>query len=164
VDFYRQRLLNPLSHNDISTPIYKTELESCFKELDKFPILIDNTFVLVTRKETGTKKWRIEVNKDGVSDRLSFTTTEPWVYLLYGGVRYIQEVQIDICHNDSGLFPDHAKGNLKEVFASICKGVGFIDPATMPNICDSVFCDNDGSMLSVIHGRNFRKAVNNNKM
>lgn len=164
IDFYRQRLLNPLSHNDISTPIYRNELESCFRELDKFPMLIDSTFVLVTRKEVESKKWIIEVKKDGMSDRLSFKTTEPWVYLQYNGVRYIQEVQIEICHNDSDTFPDHARGNLKEVFVRLCKGVGFVDPAQMPGIADSISYDTDGTNLSTIAGSNYRKAVKNNKM
>lgn len=164
IDFYRQRLLNPLSHNDISTPVYRNEIESCFKELDKFPSLIDNTFVLVTRKEVESKKWKIEVNKDGMTDWLSFKATEPWVYLQHSGVRYIQEVQIEVCHNDSGIFPDHARGSLKQVFVQLCKGVGFKDPAQMPGIVDSVVYEPDGTSLSTIIGTNFRKAVNNNNM
>lgn len=164
IEFYRQRLLNPLSHNDLSTPIYMREIEACMKELDKLPLLIDNTFVLVTRNQTGIKKWKISVSKGAMSDCLSFTTMEPWIYLMHSGNRYIQEVQIEVCHNDSGLFPDHAKGSLRDVFTSLCKNIGYFDPATMPTIIDAITYELDGTLLSAYRGEDFRKAVKNNKM
>lgn len=163
IDFYRQRLLNPLSHNDISTPVYRQEIESCFKELKKLPLLIDSTFVLVTSGETDKKKWTIKVSNGGNSDKLTFKAIEPWIYLDYGGTRYIQNVQIEVCHNDSDFFPDHAKGKLKDIFASICLGVGITDPGTMPSALDSI-SDKDGTLLSAIKGGNFLKLVKKDKM
>lgn len=161
LDFYRQRLLNPLSHNDIATPVYKNELENCFRELDKLPSLINNTFVLVANDETESKKWTISVSKDSSSDNLTFKSTETWVYLEYGGSRYIQNVQIEVCHNDSGLFHDHEKGKLNTIFDRLCDNLGYT--TTKPLLKDCVSSDS-GIPLSSIVGDNFREAVMNKRM
>lgn len=161
LDFYRQRLLNPLSHNDISTPVYKNELEYCLRELDKLPSLIDNTFVLVANDETESKKWTISVSKDSSSDSLTFKSTETWVYLEYGGSRYIQNIQIEVCHNDSGIFHEHHKEKLNTIFDRLCDNLGYT--STKPRLQDCVFSDS-GITLSSLVGDNFREAVMNKRM
>ena len=61
---YKDHLLNPLSHNNINTPIYKSELESIFKLLPKLKSLHSEIIKEITTASTTIKFTDISAKDD----------------------------------------------------------------------------------------------------
>lgn len=92
---YLERLMNPLSHDDEGTPIFRRELEYCMIELDKFQQFIDNKNIIVKRTEIGSHTYRLSLT--GTKNiEVDFQATEQWDYFVIGGVRKYKNCQVQI--------------------------------------------------------------------
>jgi energy-coupling factor transporter ATP-binding protein EcfA2 len=80
LDFYRERLMNPLSHDDGHTPIFKQELLDCIEELEKFQPLIGYKKVVLGQNQLTTQSYKIEMTNAalGITMWVDFELREQW--------------------------------------------------------------------------------------
>lgn len=77
---YLDRLMNPLSHDNKTVPIFRQELEDALVEVLKYEPIRDSKKVIVKREDAGKRFFRIEMTKDGVTKSVDFVPIEQWDY------------------------------------------------------------------------------------
>ncbi len=148
---YRQRLLNPLSHDDKDVQIYRDELENCLVDMQYYKAIADAKTVVCKRTEADDKLYSLKVaNADRYVD-LTFTPVEQWDYFLIGGNLKLKNVEIKIISIAGSIsFPEGAKMRIKKIFSSI---IGHVYRGVeTPRLQDVIFDSSDGQSLSDKYG------------
>lgn len=135
---YRERILNPLSHYDVRTSIYKDELKKAIKEVRKFQ---DITIVrIVPIMDCGVDVFfQITLNYGDIHIHNKFNFCDEWLKYSYDGQNYYTKPHILVRDSDVREFTVGKVYTLTSVFNRMCR-IAFGDDHTemWPEIIDSV--------------------------
>lgn len=80
IEPYRDRLMNPLSHDDGHTPIFKSELLNCINLLNGFVPIVSWRRMILDKSHLGSMTYRMSMTNDGLTIIIEFAPTEQWDY------------------------------------------------------------------------------------
>lgn len=152
IESYRDRLMNPLSHDDNHTPIFKAELLNCINLLNRFDPIISWRKVILAKEELGTKNYKMSMAKDGISMEVQFSPTEQWDYFdIPGNGRKYKNCFVKVSYTSD---PDQVAMNkelrIKELWKSLYRAVRY-NSTTCPPLDQCVIeMGAGGRMLSAI--------------
>lgn len=153
LDFYRERILNPLSHNDIKTPVYRRELIECLTRIREIKALCDCRVNLASSSQSETNNnFLISVVKGGFNETLKFKVLEPWKCFAveqpdHSTNRYYGDVLVRITDcNPHGIFEKEQRVSVYDLYNQLWNAAGY-DKATAPKFDDVISRVNDGVLL-----------------
>jgi len=143
LDFYRERLMNPLSHDDGHTPIFKQELLDCIEELEKFQPLIGYKKIVLGKDQLTTQRYKIEMTNavNGITMWAEFDLREQWdmfdLPAADGGRKYKNcEIKVTLS-GDPAIVSVGKIMTVKKLRSEVYKAVRLND-ATSPGLGDCV--------------------------
>lgn len=135
---YRERILNPLSHYDARTSIYKNELKKAIDEVKKFQdIAIER---IVSIRECGVNVfYQITMDNGDIHIHNKFNFCDEWLKYSYDGLDYFTKPHILVRDTDVREFTVGKDYTLNSVFNRMCKiAYGTDHPEIYPKIRDVV--------------------------
>lgn len=137
---YLERIMNPLSHDDDGTPIFRREIEACMIELNKLQQFIDNKHIIVKRSDIGMHTYRLALT--GTKNiEVDFQATEQWDYFVIGGVRKYKNCQVQIkSHSVDAHFTIDCIMSIRDLYDKSVQQAAY--PAgTTPDAFDVAICE-----------------------
>lgn len=135
---YRERILNPLSHSDVRTSIYKNELRKAIDEVRKFQNIIIERIVPI-RNCGFNEFFQITMDNGGVHRHVKFNFCDEWLKYTYNGQDYYTNPHILIRESDMNEYRVGKDYTLNSVFNRMCKIVyGTNHPEIYPEIGDVI--------------------------
>lgn len=138
--FYREHLMNPMSHGDTRTEIYKYELDQIITDLIEIHSITLN-YKVPLEHCNNKKEYRIKMSNDEKEYEAKFIFLEPWPILSYKEKQYFStKIKIKIVWaNYFTVTPDKATTyDLCNVYNKMCKALFRDDNAQYPNIFDVI--------------------------
>ncbi len=149
---YRKRLMNPLSHDDSHTPVYKAEIINALSEIDKVKEIADSKRTLCQGLSVHRDEFEMYIT-DGVnSEVILFTVLEEWTRILISGTPYYKDVKIRVTSSTNTVIcPIQEYDSLRSVFNTICASLGLnVAPAVLPAIDTTISNRYSHQLLSAI--------------
>ena len=117
---YRERILNPLSHYDVRTSIYKDELKKAIDEISKFQdIEIER---IVSIRDCGFNVfYQIRMDNSDIHIFMKFNFCDEWLKYNYEGQEYYTKPHILVRDTDVREFTIGKDYSLTNVFNRMCK-------------------------------------------
>ena len=122
IQMYRERILNPLSHHDARTPIYKSELLKAIDEISKLRT-ISVSFLVQYADCTLSNEFFIHFTKDGIDAEVHFYFCAEWVKYTLNGMDYFSN---PLLHITSSNVPQYVVGRektIKSIYNTLCNYV-----------------------------------------
>lgn len=94
----RQLILNPFSHDDIDTPLYREELRNLIADLERIKKV--ERYSLTIPEEINEKEFELKVSNEGHDASVKFCYREMWYRYLYEGKQYFSNPKIRITELD----------------------------------------------------------------
>lgn len=135
---YRERILNPLSHYDVRTSIYKDELRKAIDEVRKLQdIEIEH---IVSIRDCGFNVfYQIKMDNEEVHIHCKFNFCDEWLKYTYDGNEYFTKPHILVRETDVREFTVGKDYTLGSIFNRMCKiAYGVDHPNLYPEIRDAV--------------------------
>ena len=149
---YRKRMMNPLSHDDAHTPVYKAEIIDALSEIDKVRVIADSKHTICQGLSVHRDDFQMYIT-DGVnSEVIEFTVLEEWTKILIGGITYYKDVKIRVTSSTNTVIcPIQEHDSLRTIFNSICTSLGLtVAPASPPAIDTTISNRYSHQLLSAI--------------
>lgn len=134
--FYREHLMNPMSHGDTRTEIYKYELQQIIIDLIEIHSIILN-YKIPLDYCNNRKEYRIKMSNDEKEYEAKFIFLEPWPILSYKDNQYFStKIKIKIVWaNYFTVTPEKATTyDLCNVYTKMCRALFKDDETKYPNI------------------------------
>lgn len=137
IQIYRERLLNPLSHNDVRTPIFKSELLKALNEIpklrgiEKMPIV---SYSLCDEK----KEFCIHLKDGGNDGEVHFYFCAEWNKYVWEKNNYYSNPQVHVISSNVGMHKSGEEKTLNSIYTSLKGFVYRADSSRCPSIEDSV--------------------------
>lgn len=138
IHLYRERILNPLSHSDVRTSIYKNEIKKAIDEIKKLQeIAIER---IVSIRDCGMNVFfQITMKKGNTHIYNKFNFCDEWLKYTYDGLDYYTKPHIKVRDTNVREFTVRGDYTLNSVFNRMCKIVyGTEHPEIYPEIRDTV--------------------------
>lgn len=122
IQMYRERILNPLSHHDARTPIYKSELLKAIDEISKLRT-ISVSFLVQYADCTLSNEFFIHFTKDGIDAEVHFYFCAEWMKYTLNGMDYFSN---PLLHITSSNVPQYVVGRektIKSIYNTLCNYV-----------------------------------------
>lgn len=161
IHFYRQHILNPLSHDDAQTPAYKEEMKRAIKELDGYKDCLKRK-IIVKQEDCPTITFRMEVTIAGTTLFYEFSPIEQFDYLTYTRkdpttladiiTKHYKSAAVSVTNRTAGL-PDPAdnKTDIRSYYDELVRAVVAIDYTWAAPPMESIITRiADGVLLSTI--------------
>lgn len=117
---YRERILNPLSHYDVRTSIYKNELKKAIDEVKKLQDITIERIVPIM--DCGVNVFfQISMDNGDVHIHNKFNFCDEWLKYSYGGQDYYTKPHILVRDTDVREFTQGKDYTLNSVFNRMCK-------------------------------------------
>lgn len=131
---YRERILNPLSHYDVRTSIYKNELKKAIDEVRKLQDITIERIVPIT--DCGVNVYfQIAMDNEDIQIHNKFNFCDEWLKYSYEGQDYYTKPHILVRDTDVLEFTVGKDYTLNSVFSRMCKiAYGVDHPETYPEI------------------------------
>lgn len=151
LSIYRKRLLNPLSHDDAHTPVYKAEIRGAMAEIDKIKEIADNIKEICKGLSVHRDEFVMTVSNGPVSETVQFDVTEKWTSISVGGNRYFKDVKVKVLSSTTALVDARDYDSLRDVFNIVCTSLGLnTPPATPPAMESTIKNRHSGQDLTAI--------------
>jgi hypothetical protein len=148
---YRKRLLNPLSHDDAHTPVYKAEIRGAMAEIDRIKTIADSIKEICKGENVHRDEFVMTVSNVGVTETVLFDVMEKWTSIMVGGNRYYKDVKVKVVNSTTKIVGTQVYDSLREVFKIVCTDIGLnIPPATPPAMESTIKNRYTGKDLTVI--------------
>lgn len=119
LNLYRELLMNPLSHNDVRTSVYKNELLEVFPEVD-FLMNIKITEKVKPSKCSSEKTYQIRLANGESSIYISFYFKDPWRILLVEGKEYSEKPKIVLVDTNIRELSKGKEYSLISLYSKMC--------------------------------------------
>lgn len=150
---YRKRLLNPLSHDDAHTPVYKAEIRGTMSEIDRIKTIADSIKEICKGEGVHRDEFVMTIN-NGIGTAMEivqFDVTEKWTSIVVGGNRYFKDVKIKVLSSTTATVITQEYDRLRDVFNIVCTALGLnIPPATPPAMESTIKNRHSGQDLTAI--------------
>lgn len=137
LSIYRKRLLNPLSHDDAHTPVYKAEIRGAMAEIDKIKVIADNIKEICKGLGVHRDEFVMTVSNGPASETVQFDVTEKWTSISVGGNRYFKDVKVKVLSSTTALVDARDYDSLRDVFNIVCTSLGLNTPPATPPAMES---------------------------
>lgn len=135
---YRERILNPLSHYDVRTSIYKNELKKAIDEVRKLQDITIERIVPI--KDCGVDVfYEIALDNGDIHIHNKFNFCDEWLKYSYDGTDYNTKPHILVRESNIREFTAGKVYTLTSVFNRMCRiAYGVEHPETWPEIRNAV--------------------------
>lgn len=117
---YRERILNPLSHYDVRTSIYKNELKKAIDEVRKLQDITIERIVPI--RDCGFNVFfLITLDNGDIHIHIKFNFCDEWLKYSYEGQDYYTKPHILVRESDVREFPVSKVFTLTSVFNRMCR-------------------------------------------
>lgn len=148
---YRSRLMNPMSHDDAHTPVFKAEIDGAFSEIDKLKAIADTLETICTGEGHHQDEFEMTVMNGANQETLEFSVLEKWTRIDVGGTRYFKDVKIRVTSSTCAAVLLQEYDSLRTVFNTICTSLGLnIAPAVPPAMESTIRSRHTGVALTAI--------------
>lgn len=150
---YRKRLLNPLSHDDAQTPIYKAEIRGAMVEIDRLKAIAGSIKEIC--KGIGVHRDEFVMTVSDVfgtaTESVQFDVMEKWTSIMVGGNRYYKDVKVKVLSSTTATVIAQDYDSLRDVFNTVCTALGLnTPPATPPAMETTIKNRHTGTALTAI--------------
>lgn len=141
LDIYREHILNPLSHDDLRSNIYREELKRCITdvaELTKY-----TRHIIVTCKEA-PELFKMEI----AGQTVVFEVREVWDYVLDpDGKKYYKPIVVVVKQSTINGISPNSERKIDAMYRRMCEKIGLADTAR-PEMLSTIFHVADGACLT----------------
>lgn len=132
---YRKRILNPASHNDNQSVIYKSELKLGIEEISRFSSIQKKC--ISTISDIGVKQFVLAISYNSCTIEVVFHSNEEWNMIQYNGITYCENIRIDIL-SLSGMKSDVKDQLIFSIYNKACKELG-MNKEDVPTITTCIY-------------------------
>ena len=148
---YRKRLMNPLSHDDAHTPVYKAEILGALREIDVLKNIADTKRTICNGTGTNADEFQMLVVNGANTGSIDFAVMEEWTTIEVLGVKHYKYVKIKVNLSTTPNCPVGDYDSLRGVFNTICTALGLNAPPTvLPSIESTITNRHSHLLLSAI--------------
>ena len=150
---YRKRLLNPLSHDDAQTPVYKAEIRGAMAEIDKIKTIADSIKEICKGEGVHRDEFVMTVSNvfGTITEIVQFDVMERWTSIEVEGNRYYKDVKIKVLSSTTAAVIAQEYDSLRDVFNTVCIALGLNTPPAAPPALESTIENrHTGKALSAI--------------
>jgi len=148
---YRKRLLNPLSHDDAHTPVYKAEIRGAMAEIDQIKAIADSLKEICKGVGVHRDEFVMTVSNGAATETVQFDVKEKWTSVVVGGNKYYKDVKVEVISSTNAAVCTQAYDSLRAVYNIICAALGLnIPPATTPAMESTIINRHSGIVLTSI--------------
>lgn len=141
LDIYREHILNPLSHDDLTSNMYREEMVRCISDIEQFS-KYDKTEIVSCKEHP--EQFRIEINGQTVD----FEVRERWDYVMApDGTKYYKNTPVKITASSIADFTVGAPMPIKQLYVEICLKLRIADDAR-PVFEETIFHQMDVKKLT----------------
>lgn len=144
---YRKRLMNPLSHDDAHTPVYKAEILGALREIDVVRSIADTKRTICNGTGTNADEFQMLVVNGASSEHLDFVVMEEWTTFEVLGVKRYKDVKIKVTFSSTPNCPVGDYDSLRGVFNTICIALGLNTPPAVPPPIESTITSRHSQLL-----------------
>ncbi len=147
VDYFRSRLLNPLSHDDFSSPVYSQELKICIQELSALAQYKKK--IIVEGHDITTTVYSMSLANGATSIAVGFKVIEKWdyCYINDAGPHYYKNVEVKVTNSsDTAVVANNFRSKLLDLYKVVYASIGY-DEVTAPVLDQVIIRVSDGKRL-----------------
>lgn len=144
---YRKRLMNPMSHDDAHTPVYKAEIISAMNEIDKLKVIADSLGIICNGEGHREDEFKMYVVNGANSEIVEFTVMEKWTRIEVGGQRYYKDVKVRVTSTTTVAVTVQEYESLRQVFGIVCSALGL---TVAPAIETTITNNHTGTALTLL--------------
>jgi len=144
--------MNPLSHDDANTPVYKAEILDALSEIDKVKVIADSKHTICQGQLVHRDEFEMYITNGVDSEVILFTVLEEWTKVLIRGISYYKDVKVRVTNStNTAICPIQDYDSLRTVFNNICTSLGLnVAPAMLPVFDTTITNRHSHQLLSVI--------------
>ncbi len=149
---YRKRLMNPLSHDDAHTPVYKAEIMDALSEIDKVQVIADSKHTICKGQAVHRDDFTMYIVNGPDSEVIEFTVMEEWTKIKIGGVSYYKDVKVRVTASTNLIIcPIQDHDSLRAIFNALCVSLHLDQaPAVPPQFDTTITNRHTHQLLSAI--------------
>ena len=121
---YRKRLMNPMSHDDAHTPVYKAEIVGALAEIDTLKTIADSIGVICEGEGHHEDDFEMLVNNGVSHERIEFRVLEKWTRIDVNGRRYYKDVKVRVTSSTTIAVTLQEYESLRQVYNIVCTALG----------------------------------------
>lgn len=144
---YRKRLMNPLSHDDTHTPVYKAEILGALREIDIVKSIADTKKVICNGMGTNADEFKMLVVNGTNSECLDFTVMEEWTSFEISGIKRYKDVKVKVTSSTTPRCPTQDYDSLHALFNILCTVSGLNTPPAVPPTIESTITNRHSNQL-----------------
>lgn len=144
----RKLVMNPYSHDDIETPLFRRELKLAIEDVERLSKVIKNP--IITDDEVGSKEFKMNITNGADTIEAVFVFVERFERIEYSSIRYYGASKISVKSiTPVGINTSSSGYNVRKLFKDIYEKLN-LTAATRPVFEDVITIKNDGTLLSVL--------------
>lgn len=136
---YRKRLLNPLSHDNAQTPIFKAEIRGAMAEIDRIKTIAGSIKEIC--KGIGVHRDEFVMTVSNVlgtaTEIVLFDVMEKWTSIVVGGSKYYKDVKVKVISSTTATVVVQEYDSLRDVFNTVCTALGLNTQPVSPPAMES---------------------------
>ena len=144
---YRKRLMNPMSHDDAHTPVYKAEVIGAMAEIDKLKVIADSLGIICKGEGHREDDFKMYVVNGANSEVVEFTVMENWTRIDVSGLRYYKDVNVRVTSTTTAAVAVQEYESLRQVFGIVCTALGL---TVTPAFESSITNNHTGTALTLL--------------
>lgn len=142
----RKLVMNPYSHDDIETPLYRRELRNAIDDVERLTKISKKR--IVKDDEVGNKEFIIEITSPTAIASATFVFVERVERVEYEGIRYYSASQISVKSISNPAIVTNRKGyNIKNLYKDLYESLA-LTAATRPVFETIIKAASDGALIS----------------
>lgn len=150
IDFFRQHLMNPFSHADFTTQLYKREIKECIEMIDKFQPIIDSRRYIVNDVNKDKLAFQFTLNRGADAYNVQFDCLEQWDCLKIEGKSYFSDPIVEVVKDETVVFHEKKRLKFSTLYKDISKQLGYKTANPAPLFETKVSRVSDGLVIQDI--------------
>ena len=145
---HRKLVMNPYSHDDVETPLYRRELEQAVADVERLTKVEKKR--LIKDEEIGNKVFKISITNGARTIESTFVFTERFERVSYEGIRYYGASMISVRTVTPGTIATNGQRyDVRKLYKDMYEHLELI-AATRPKLEDVLVSVSDGKQLSAM--------------
>lgn len=129
IDQYRKRILNPASHYDSTSKLFRSELKLAIEDISQLEKI--NKLKVIGDDDISVREFVLELNGAGKHVEIEFVPLETWHKLEYEGNTYYEGIDIKLI-NKVGFDPGEDELSVRKLWVIASRFTGYAEGAYPP--------------------------------
>lgn len=144
--------MNPLSHDDAYTPVYKAEIDRTLSEIDKLQVIADSKHAICQGQLVHRDEFTMYIDNGAESEVIEFTVMEKWTRIEVSGISYYKDVKVRVtASTNPAICPIQVHNSLRAIFNAVCTSLHLDQaPAIPPRFDSTIVNRHTHQLLSAI--------------